>query len=127
MLKDSSTATELMDLSAIKACMTDPMVRVFNQRGKKMVTRVMPSVQIFSSCANFLGLYANVCTFLQIFAQFCAFLQHLPCFAIFAKILHVFVHFLLVFLMLMFLTQSCVSAFFELFATLCSISCTNVV
>ena len=30
MLKNSSTATELMDLGVIKACLTDPTVRVFN-------------------------------------------------------------------------------------------------
>ena len=69
------------------------------QKCKKRVTRVTPSVLIYSSCANFLGLHTIsckillCCKFLQIFAHFCMFLRilctHFRCYFFKLKVVSV--------------------------------------
>ena len=71
-----------------------PSVTFFTNRSEgpemqKRLTRVTLSVQIFSSCAIFLGQHAICCTILRIFEQFC---RVLTFFAHYCTFLHVFAH-----------------------------------
>ena len=92
-----------------------------------MVTLVTPSVQIFSSCANFLVLHAIFCTSLRIFAQVCCVFDHfcqiLHIFAKFCKILLLFAHlcvFLHTFFVLIFQAKKLCLCYFSCIFQLCS-------